>query len=81
MRYNIEDDTLAFSNGMNVSRAEMEKGGFGHLAQTIFKFSASLREMDLDEKEFALLSVICLLSSGECVKIEQTLTLGQSRNS
>lgn len=65
MRYNIEDDILTFSNGVSVTVHDMEKGGFGPLAQTIFKFSASLHELHLDEKEFALLSAICLLSSGK----------------
>lgn len=65
MKYNMSDGTLTFSNGVSINQTEMERGGFGPLAQTIFKFSASLNQMNLDEQEFALLSVICLLSSGE----------------
>ncbi|KAF6039670.1 RARA [Bugula neritina] len=63
MRYKAAEDMLTFSNGVSISQVEMEKGGFGALAQTIFKFSAALSQMNLDEKEFALLSSICLLSS------------------
>lgn len=65
MRYKLSDDTLTFSNGVSVTQAEMERGGFGPLAQTIFKFSTDLHKLSLDEKELALLSVICLLSSGK----------------
>ena len=74
MRYRRSDNTLTFSNGVSVGQAEMERGGFGPLAQTIFKFSSDLHNMNLDEKELALLSVVCLLSSGEYRVVTPPLT-------
>lgn len=65
MRYRSLNDTLTFSNGVSVNQMEMERGGFGPLAQPIFKFSIDLHQMGLDDKELALLSVVCLLSSGK----------------
>lgn len=75
MRFNLEEETLTFSNGTSVTMLEMEKGGFGPIAPTIFRFSTALHEMELDEKEFALLSVICLLSSGECTPTTMRMCL------
>ena len=67
MRFNPAENTLTFSNGVSVNKAEMERGGFGNLAQTIFNFSSSLHEMKIDERGYALLSAVCLLASGELI--------------
>lgn len=65
MRYRAHDETLTFSNGVSVNQLEMERGGFGAVAQIIFRFATAIYQMGLDEREYAMISVICLLSSGE----------------
>nr|BAN82614.1 retinic acid receptor-like protein [Reishia clavigera] len=74
--YDMEKDMIQFSNGSLLSRDELQQGGFGLLTNTIFSFARSLKSMDTDETEFAMLSAICLLSgdrSGltDVKKIEQ----------
>nr|ALQ43970.1 retinoic acid receptor [Patella vulgata] len=75
-RYDPDLDSMVFSNKVCINRDQLEKGGFGALAATIFNFAASLKSMSTDETEFAVLSAVCLVSgdrSGlkETVKIEQ----------
>lgn len=65
MKYESAEGTLTFSNGVSVNKSEMERGGFGPLAHTIFSFSSSLSDMKVDDSQFALLSAVCLLASGE----------------
>ncbi len=64
-RYNEEEDIIQFSNGVSLTRDQLEAGGFGSLTDTIFRFSRSLAQMDVDQTEFALLSAICLISGGK----------------
>ncbi|KAK0067210.1 retinoic acid receptor alpha-A-like isoform X1, partial [Biomphalaria pfeifferi] len=76
IRYDLETDTMQFSNGLSLTREQLKKGGFGPLTSTIFSFAASLKSMSCDETEYALLSSICLISgdrSGlkDTEKIEQ----------
>ncbi|ESO98546.1 hypothetical protein LOTGIDRAFT_142734 [Lottia gigantea] len=75
-RYDPDLDSMVFSNKVCINREQLEEGGFGVLAATIFNFAASLKSMSTDETEFAVLSAVCLVSgdrSGlkESVKIEQ----------
>nr|QAX24917.1 retinoic acid receptor [Acanthochitona crinita] len=62
LRYTLEKDVMLFSNGLELTRNELQAGGFGSLTDTIFNFAASLKRMDVDESEFAILSAICLIS-------------------
>lgn len=55
---------MQFSNGLWVNKEQLQQGGFGTLTSTIFNFAQSLKGMDSDETEFALLSAICLISGG-----------------
>ena len=69
MRYNANSDpdeeTMTFSNGLTLTRKQLEVGGFGALTETIFRFARSLHQMELDNTEYALLSAICLASGGK----------------
>lgn len=65
LRYTLEKDVMMFSNGLELTRNELQAGGFGSLTDTIFNFAASLKRMDVDESEFSILSAICLVSGGE----------------
>ena len=65
VRYRMDSDRIQFSNGLALTEKQLEVGGFGSLTQTIFKFSKSLAQMDVDETEFALLSAISLMSGGK----------------
>ncbi|XP_059143564.1 retinoic acid receptor alpha-A-like [Physella acuta] len=76
IRYELDSDTMQFSNGLSLTREQLQRGGFGPLTSTIFSFAASLKRMNCDETEYALLSSICLISgdrSGlhDIEKIEQ----------
>ncbi|RUS77161.1 hypothetical protein EGW08_015068 [Elysia chlorotica] len=62
IRYDPESDTMQFSNGMILSREQLQAGGLGPLTATIFSFAAALKRMDCDETEYAMLSSICLIS-------------------
>ncbi|XP_064598195.1 LOW QUALITY PROTEIN: retinoic acid receptor gamma-like [Liolophura sinensis] len=62
LRYTLEKDVMMFSNGLELTRNELQAGGFGSLTDTIFNFAASLKRMDVDESEFSILSAICLVS-------------------
>jgi len=61
-RYEDKRECIHFSNNVTLNRRQLEGGGFGALTDTIFKFSKSLLEIDIDKTEFALLAAICLLS-------------------
>ncbi|CAL1534530.1 unnamed protein product [Lymnaea stagnalis] len=76
IRYELDTDTMQFSNGLSLTREQLQRGGFGPLTSTIFSFAASLKRMNCDETEYAMLSSICLISgdrSGlhDTEKIEQ----------
>ncbi|XP_035824311.1 retinoic acid receptor gamma [Aplysia californica] len=76
IRYEMDTDTMQFPSGLALTREQLQKGGFGPLTSTIFSFAASLKRMDCDETEYAMLSSICLISgdrSGlqDTEKIEQ----------
>ena len=73
--YNEDEDKIQFSNGVGLTRDQIEAGGFGTLTDTIFRFSRSLAQMDVDDTEFSLLSAICLISGGNDVKEKQLLYL------
>ena len=66
--YNEDEDKIQFSNGVGLTRDQIEAGGFGTLTDTIFRFSRSLAQMDVDDTEFSLLSAICLISGGKAEK-------------
>nr|KAG5707687.1 hypothetical protein BaRGS_003262 [Batillaria attramentaria] len=75
-RYNAEKDMIQFASGTWLNRDELQQGGFGPLTATIFNFAQSLKSMDSDETEFAMLSAICLISGdrsglSDIEKIEQ----------
>lgn len=56
---------IRFSSGLWLNRESLQQGGFGPLASTIFGFAQSLKALDTDEAEFAMLSAICLISGGK----------------
>ncbi|GFR85669.1 retinoic acid receptor [Elysia marginata] len=62
IRYDPDTDTMQFSNGMILSREQLQSGGLGPLTTTIFSFAAALKRMECDETEYAMLSSICLIS-------------------
>ncbi|KAH9494969.1 hypothetical protein Btru_020722 [Bulinus truncatus] len=62
IRYDLDTDTMQFSNGLSLTREQLKRGGFGPLTSTIFSFAASLKRMNCDETEYAMLSSICLIS-------------------
>ncbi|CAG5119171.1 unnamed protein product [Candidula unifasciata] len=75
-RYDLDTDTMQFPNGLSLTRENLQMGGFGPLTPTIFSFAASLKRMNCDETEYALLSAICLISGdrsglSDTEKIEQ----------
>ena len=59
------DETLTFSNGLTLTKQQLECGGFGTLTEAVLKFLRSLHDMECDDTEFALLSAVCLISGGE----------------
>ncbi|ELU07684.1 hypothetical protein CAPTEDRAFT_168520 [Capitella teleta] len=61
-RYHEDDETITFTNGLTLTRQQLEEGGFGTLTDTILRFAKSLQQMQVDTTEYALLSAICLLS-------------------
>nr|6EU9_A Chain A, Retinoic acid receptor [Platynereis dumerilii]6EU9_B Chain B, Retinoic acid receptor [Platynereis dumerilii]6EU9_C Chain C, Retinoic acid receptor [Platynereis dumerilii]6EU9_D Chain D, Retinoic acid receptor [Platynereis dumerilii] len=61
-RYDDKEDTMSFSNGLTLTQQQLEVGGFGTLTPTIFKFARSLVELSVDTAEYAMLSLICLIS-------------------
>ncbi|PVD38597.1 hypothetical protein C0Q70_01213 [Pomacea canaliculata] len=64
-QYCADKDMIRFSSGLWLNRESLQQGGFGPLASTIFGFAQSLKALDTDEAEFAMLSAICLISGGE----------------
>ena len=56
---------MVFSGGMNVTKEQLQSGGFGSLTDTIFKFARSLKSMEIDDMEYAALCCICLISGGK----------------
>ena len=56
---------MVFSGGVKVTRQQLEMAGFGALTNTIFRFARSIKELDVDELEFAALCCICLISGGK----------------
>ena len=64
-RFNDVEDTMTFSNGLELTRRQLEIGGFGALTDTIFGFASSLKNMEVDVTEFALLAAITLVSGGK----------------
>ena len=64
-RYDPEKDAMVFSGGMNVTKEQLQSGGFGSLTDTIFKFARSLKSMEIDDMEYAALCCICLISGGK----------------
>ncbi|XP_025086539.1 retinoic acid receptor alpha-A-like isoform X2 [Pomacea canaliculata] len=61
-QYCADKDMIRFSSGLWLNRESLQQGGFGPLASTIFGFAQSLKALDTDEAEFAMLSAICLIS-------------------
>ncbi|XP_041374942.1 retinoic acid receptor gamma-like isoform X2 [Gigantopelta aegis] len=61
-RYDMDADAMSFSNGLMLNQEQLKNGGFGSLTSTIFSFASSLKSMNTDETEFALLAAICLIS-------------------
>lgn len=59
---------IRFSSGLWLNRESLQQGGFGPLASTIFGFAQSLKALDTDEAEFAMLSAICLISGGKLLR-------------
>ena len=54
-----------FSGGMNVTKEQLHSGGFGSLTDTIFRFARSLKQLEIDDTEYAALCSICLISGGK----------------
>ncbi len=63
-RYQPIKGTMTFSNGLTMTREQLEKGGFGQLTETIFHFCSCMSQLEVDSAEYALLSAICLISGG-----------------
>ncbi|XP_021341357.1 retinoic acid receptor alpha-A-like isoform X1 [Mizuhopecten yessoensis] len=61
-RYNLDQDVMMFSGGLTLDRDQLQNGGFGSLTETIFKFASSLKMLEIDDMEFAVLSAVCLIS-------------------
>lgn len=47
-----------------MSRDQLKLSGFGALTETVFNFAKSLKLMNVDETEFAMLGAICITSGG-----------------
>lgn len=63
-RYDLDKDVMLFNGGLSLDREQLQKGGFGTLTDTIFRFASSLKVLNIDEMEYAVLSAICLISGG-----------------
>ncbi|XP_064646765.1 retinoic acid receptor alpha-A-like isoform X2 [Lineus longissimus] len=61
-RFNEVDSTISFSNGLTLNREQLQCGGFGVITETIFNFAASMKQLNVDDTEYALLSAVCLIS-------------------
>lgn len=61
-RYDLDKDVMLFNGGLSLDREQLQKGGFGTLTDTIFRFASSLKVLNIDEMEYAVLSAICLIS-------------------
>ncbi|XP_013406616.1 retinoic acid receptor gamma [Lingula anatina] len=61
-KFEVNPETMIFSNGLKLSKEEFRDCGFGSLTETIFSFASSLRNMDTDDAEYAMLAAICLIS-------------------
>lgn len=77
-RYDLDKDVMLFNGGLSLDREQLQKGGFGTLTDTIFRFASSLKVLNIDEMEYAVLSAICLISGGTnlLVILIQGLTIG-----
>ncbi|CAK8673054.1 unnamed protein product [Clavelina lepadiformis] len=60
-RYNPEEDTMTFSDGLTLNRQQMKICGFGPITDQVFTFAQSLHPLDADPTEIGLLSAICLV--------------------
>ncbi|KAK3082684.1 hypothetical protein FSP39_002535, partial [Pinctada imbricata] len=75
-RYDVDKDLMIFSDGLSLNRQQLHSGGFGTLTDTIFQFASSLKSMDVDEVEYAVLAAICLIS-GDRSGLEDTERIEQ----
>ena len=60
---------MLFNDGLSLDRQQLHSGGFGSLTDTIFQFANSLKTMDVDETEYAVLAAICLISGGTSLNV------------
>ena len=64
-RFNIDDGSVTFTSGLQLSQDQLKNGGFGGLLETILQFATAITKLKIDETEVSLLSAICLISGGE----------------
>ncbi|XP_033629028.1 retinoic acid receptor beta-like isoform X1 [Asterias rubens] len=61
-RFNIDDGSVTFTSGLQLSQDQLKNGGFGGLLETILQFATAITKLKIDETEVSLLSAICLIS-------------------
>lgn len=62
-RYDCSKDTMTFSDGLTLNRAQMHNCGFGPITETVYEFAKKLLPLNIDETEIALLSALCIICS------------------
>lgn len=76
MRYDPESETLTLSGEMAVKREQLKNGGLGVVSDAIFDLGKSLAQFNLDDTEVALLQAVLLMSSGCCLSLLCSRTVG-----
>ena len=64
-RFQPDDDTMTFSDGLTLDRKEMQSCGFGPITDAVYKFAKNIYPLDLDETEISLLCGICIICPGK----------------
>lgn len=64
-RFQPNDDTMTFSDGLTLDRNEMQSCGFGPITDAVYKFAKSIHPLGLDDTEIGLLCGICIICPGK----------------
>lgn len=62
--YSDLDNALSFDGGVMLTDKQAAACAFSHVAQNIFRLAKQFCNYDLDSTEYALISALCLYSSG-----------------
>lgn len=60
-RYDVTEDSMTFSDGLTLNRAQMHNCGFGPITANVYDFAKRLLPLEIDETEIGLLSALCIV--------------------